>query len=176
MVYWWVGNLAKNCYRESQIFELWQARPRTILVKVAPQVKNTQKDHIRVELWYLWRVCIVLIQIKCYTLIQSLTNTLTFACKNVTIVSFKGVQSNFVGIFQSISDFGIWRMFLARCYFWNLLFFFLFVCLFCFLFHFFCFVFVLFFVLFCFVLFFVCLFFVCLFVLEDICKSFCKYG
>ena len=33
MVYWWVGNLAKNWYRESQIFEVWQAHPCTILVK-----------------------------------------------------------------------------------------------------------------------------------------------
>ena len=34
MVYWWVGNLAKNWYRDSQIFEV--AHPRTILVKEPP--------------------------------------------------------------------------------------------------------------------------------------------
>ena len=36
MVYWWVGNLAKNWYRDSQIFEVRQAHPRTILVKEPP--------------------------------------------------------------------------------------------------------------------------------------------
>ena len=36
MVYWWVGNWAKNWYRESQIFEVRQAHPRTIFVKVTP--------------------------------------------------------------------------------------------------------------------------------------------
>ena len=36
MVYWWVGNLAKNWYRDSQIFEVRQAHPRTILVKDPP--------------------------------------------------------------------------------------------------------------------------------------------
>ena len=38
MVYWWVGNLAKNWYRDSQIFEVRQAHPRTILVKEPPRV------------------------------------------------------------------------------------------------------------------------------------------
>ena len=38
MVYWWVGNWGKNWYRESQIFEVRQAHPYTILVKVAPRV------------------------------------------------------------------------------------------------------------------------------------------
>ena len=33
-VYWWVGYLAKNWYRESQIFEVRQPHPRTILAKV----------------------------------------------------------------------------------------------------------------------------------------------
>ena len=37
MVYWWVGNLAKNWYRDSQIFEVRQAHPRTILVKEPPR-------------------------------------------------------------------------------------------------------------------------------------------
>ena len=37
MVYWWVGNLAKNWYRDSQIFEVQQAHPRTILVKEPPR-------------------------------------------------------------------------------------------------------------------------------------------
>ena len=32
MVHWWVG----NWYRESQIFEVWQAHPRTISVSVPP--------------------------------------------------------------------------------------------------------------------------------------------
>ena len=36
MVYWWVGNLSKNWYRDSQIFEVRQAHPRTILVKEPP--------------------------------------------------------------------------------------------------------------------------------------------
>ena len=36
MVYWWVGNLAKNWYRDSQIFEVRQAHPRKILVKEPP--------------------------------------------------------------------------------------------------------------------------------------------
>ena len=36
MVYRWVGNLAKNWYRDSQIFEVRQAHPRTILVKEPP--------------------------------------------------------------------------------------------------------------------------------------------
>ena len=36
MVYWWVENLAKNWYRDSQIFEVRQAHPRTILVKEPP--------------------------------------------------------------------------------------------------------------------------------------------
>ena len=36
MVYWWVGNLAKNWCRDSQIFEVRQAHPRTILVKEPP--------------------------------------------------------------------------------------------------------------------------------------------
>ena len=36
MVYSWVGNLAKNWNRDSQIFEVRQAHPRTILVKVTP--------------------------------------------------------------------------------------------------------------------------------------------
>ena len=36
MVYWWVGNLAKNWYRDSQIFAVRQAHPRTILVKEPP--------------------------------------------------------------------------------------------------------------------------------------------
>ena len=36
MVYWWVGNLAKNWYRDSQIFEVRQAHPHTILVKEPP--------------------------------------------------------------------------------------------------------------------------------------------
>ena len=36
MVYWWVGNQAKPWYRESQILEVRQAHPRTILVKVTP--------------------------------------------------------------------------------------------------------------------------------------------
>ena len=36
MVYWWVGNWAKNWYRESQIFEVRQAHPWTILVKITP--------------------------------------------------------------------------------------------------------------------------------------------
>ena len=36
MVYWWMGNLAKNWYRDSQIFEVRQAHPRTILVKEPP--------------------------------------------------------------------------------------------------------------------------------------------
>ena len=36
MVYWWVGNLAKIWYRDSQIFEVRQAHPRTILVKEPP--------------------------------------------------------------------------------------------------------------------------------------------
>ena len=31
-----MGNWAKNWYRESLIFEVWQAHPRTILVKVTP--------------------------------------------------------------------------------------------------------------------------------------------
>ena len=31
-----MGNLAKNWYRESQIFEVRQAHPRTILVKEPP--------------------------------------------------------------------------------------------------------------------------------------------
>ena len=35
-VYWWVGNWAKNWYRESQIFKVRQVHPRTILVKVTP--------------------------------------------------------------------------------------------------------------------------------------------
>ena len=38
MVYWWVGNLAKNWYRDGQIFEVRQAHPRTILVKEPPRV------------------------------------------------------------------------------------------------------------------------------------------
>ena len=37
MVYCWVGNYAKNWYRDSQIFEVRQAHPRTILVKVTPR-------------------------------------------------------------------------------------------------------------------------------------------
>ena len=41
MVYWWVWNRAKNWYRESQIFEVRQAQPRTILVKVTPPGLNT---------------------------------------------------------------------------------------------------------------------------------------
>ena len=36
MVYWWVGNLAKYWYRDSQIFKVRQAHPRTILVKGPP--------------------------------------------------------------------------------------------------------------------------------------------
>ena len=36
MVYWWVGNLTKYWYRESQIFKVRQAHPGTILVKVTP--------------------------------------------------------------------------------------------------------------------------------------------
>ena len=36
MVYWWVGNLAKNWYRDSQIFKVRQAHPHTILVKEPP--------------------------------------------------------------------------------------------------------------------------------------------
>ena len=36
MVYWWVGNLAKDWYRDSQIFEVRQAHPRTILLKEPP--------------------------------------------------------------------------------------------------------------------------------------------
>ena len=36
MVYPWVWNLAKNWYRDSQIFEVRQAHPHTILVKVTP--------------------------------------------------------------------------------------------------------------------------------------------
>ena len=36
MVYWWVGNLAKNWYRDSQIFEVRKAHPRTIVVKEPP--------------------------------------------------------------------------------------------------------------------------------------------
>ena len=36
MVYWWVGNLAKSWYRDSQIFEVRQAHPRTILVEEPP--------------------------------------------------------------------------------------------------------------------------------------------
>ena len=45
MVYWWVGNLAKNWYRDSQIFEVRQAHPRTILVKEPPPpVKIWNRD------------------------------------------------------------------------------------------------------------------------------------
>ena len=45
MVYWWVGNLAKNWYRDSQIFEVRQTHPRTILVKEPPPPGT-----------YLWKV------------------------------------------------------------------------------------------------------------------------
>ena len=38
MVYWWVGNLANNWCRDSQIFEVRQAHPRTILVKDPPRL------------------------------------------------------------------------------------------------------------------------------------------
>ena len=40
MVYWWVRNLAKNWYRDSQIFEVRQAHPRTILVKELPPPRD----------------------------------------------------------------------------------------------------------------------------------------
>ena len=36
MIYWWVGNKAKNWYRDSKIFEVWQAHPCSILVKISP--------------------------------------------------------------------------------------------------------------------------------------------
>ena len=36
MVYWWVGNLARNWYRESQIFNARYAHPRMILGRVPP--------------------------------------------------------------------------------------------------------------------------------------------
>ena len=51
MVYWWVGNLAKNWYRDSQIFEVRQAHPRTILVKETPPgqngtISNTRRNYL----------------------------------------------------------------------------------------------------------------------------------
>ena len=51
MVYWWVGNWAKNWYRESQIFEVWQAHPRTILARVTPLPRENRP----INKWYfLW--------------------------------------------------------------------------------------------------------------------------
>ena len=46
MVYWWVWNQAKPWYRESQIFEVRQAHPRTILVKVTPRGLWTRKLYL----------------------------------------------------------------------------------------------------------------------------------
>ena len=48
MVYWWVGNQAKTWYRESQVFEVRQAHPRTILVKVTPPFSN-----LKLKFWSL---------------------------------------------------------------------------------------------------------------------------
>ena len=57
MVYWWVGNLTKNWYRDSQIFEVRQAHPRTTLVKEPPRATYIHRpttygmsDHI-VSYW-----------------------------------------------------------------------------------------------------------------------------
>ena len=56
MVYWWVGNWAKNWYRESQIFKVWQAHPRTILVRVPPSPPPSQvsckKSEIDSNSWF----------------------------------------------------------------------------------------------------------------------------
>ena len=43
MVYWWVGNLGKNWYRESQIFEVRQAYPCMILKRVPPPGLKTAR-------------------------------------------------------------------------------------------------------------------------------------
>ena len=47
MIYSRVGNLAKNWDRDSKIFEVWQAHPRTILVKVTPPPgRNTLQEMV----------------------------------------------------------------------------------------------------------------------------------
>ena len=67
MVYWWVGNKAKNWYRESQIFEVWQGHARTILGESNP---------LRgLHLWtWIWLRFLFTLQKKCklMTSIQSI--------------------------------------------------------------------------------------------------------
>ena len=51
MVYWWVENLAKNWYRDSQIFEVRQVHPRTILVKEPPRDLQVVKKYLCIPIY-----------------------------------------------------------------------------------------------------------------------------
>ena len=64
MVYWWVGNLAKNWYRDSQIFEVRQAHPRTILVKEPPpgpcDSPKWLTSSVCLEFRFFWTLAVIL--------------------------------------------------------------------------------------------------------------------
>ena len=49
------GKLDKNWYKESQIFEVWQAHPHTILVKVTPRANFTRAEvlgSLTISIWH----------------------------------------------------------------------------------------------------------------------------